>query len=221
LTGNPKPQPTAARGSRQRQRTRNAILVAGQQLFASRAMESVTIDEIVDAAEVAKGSFYNHFDDKEGLAKAVYEMVQGDCEFHIFAANRDVADPAARVVRALCVVLLYALQHPDRLQAMISLSERKTTANSPLNVGVAADIENGLRQERMRGLDVEGGVLVVLGLVLVAVRHAMSSDTRTPASMIATTMGAATLRALGLDHAEAERLAQAAADDILGSASVR
>ena len=93
------------RGARRRQRTRSAIITAGQRLFAVRALESVSIDDIVAAADVAKGSFYNHFDHKEGLADTIVDVVQGDVEFHISVANRDIADAAVRVTRALAVVM--------------------------------------------------------------------------------------------------------------------
>ena len=68
------------RMDRRRMRTRSALMGAGQRLFAEKNIDGVTIDEIVDAADVAKGSFYNHFDGKESLADAIVELVQADCE---------------------------------------------------------------------------------------------------------------------------------------------
>ena len=53
---------------RRRVRTRAALLRAGASLFATRSVDGVSIDDIVAAADVAKGSFYNHFPDKEALA---------------------------------------------------------------------------------------------------------------------------------------------------------
>lgn len=64
MTATPRPD-------RRRQRTRAALLEAGRRLFAARSVEAVTIDDIVAAADVAKGSFYNHFTDREALAREV------------------------------------------------------------------------------------------------------------------------------------------------------
>ena len=200
---------------RQRQRTRSALLAAGQQLFAERPVASVTVDQIVDAAEVAKGSFYNHFVDKDAFADAVYELVQGDVEFHVFAANTDVVDPGARVVRALCTVVRYARAHPERLQATLSLARRATAAD-PLNTGLAADIRHGLEQGQMRGIDVETGILIVIGLIRAVVAHAMSSDCDRAIETLAADVSAATLRALGLPSDTATAIGSAAARDILG-----
>jgi len=206
---------SAPRQARRRQQTRSALLSAGQQLFAARSVDGVSIDEIVEAADVAKGSFYNHFGDKSELAGALFELIQRDCEAHIATANKDVADPAQRMVRALCVMLRYALNHPEQLQAMISISARKTLAQSPLNAGLSADITDGLAKGRMRGVDLEVGVIVVLGVINVATRHLLTSGTSTPSTAYASAVGAALLRALGVEAGDA--LAQAAAEELLSS----
>jgi AcrR family transcriptional regulator len=203
------------RQARRRQQTRSALLSAGQRLFAARSVDEVSIDEIVEVADVAKGSFYNYFGDKAELASAIFEFIQGDCEVHIASANRDISDPAQRMVRALCVMLRYALDHPERLHAMISLSARKTVAQSPLNAGLSADITDGLATGRMRGVDLEAGVIVVLGVINVATRHLLTSGTATPPIAFASIVGAALLRALGVD--QGDPLAEAAAADLLSS----
>lgn len=208
-------QPQAARAprvDRRRQRTRSAIIAAGQQLFATRPMEAVSIDDIVEAADVAKGSFYNHFDDKEGLAATIIELVQGDCEHHVFVANQDVEDAAARVARALAVMVRYAHDHPDRLQALLSLSNRRTNVNAPLNAGVTHDIKHGLETGRFRGVTLESGVLIVIGLISVAVDFLSGPNALTLPTQVVAEMGAALLRALGVEPEQAPVIAKAASE---------
>ena len=205
------------RPNRQRARTRAAILGAGEQLFSTRPIEGVSIDEIVETADVAKGSFYNHFDDKEDLARTIVELVQGDCGFHIFTANRDIDDPAKRMVRAHCVMIAYAFSHPDRLQAMLSFSARTTSINSRLNAGVVADLENGLSLGRFHGLDVSAALIVVIGIGRLAIAHALSSDEITAPASFAAEIGRALLRALGLADEEAAIIAQESAQDLLST----
>jgi AcrR family transcriptional regulator len=207
------PQPVRApRVDRRRQRTRSAIIAAGQQLFAARPLEGVSIDDIVEAADVAKGSFYNHFDDKEGLADTIVELVQGDCEHHVFVANQDVEDAAARVARALAVMVRYAHDHPDRLQAMLSLSNRSTNVKAPLNAGVTHDIRVGLETDRFKGVTVESGVLIVIGLISVAVDFLSGPDVATPPTQVVAEMGAALLRALGVEPDQALHVAAEASE---------
>ena len=52
--------------------TRMALLAAGQKLLAERPIDALAIDEIVQTAGVAKGSFYNHFEDKDAFAFAIF-----------------------------------------------------------------------------------------------------------------------------------------------------
>lgn len=203
------------RGGRQRQRTRSALLSAGEQLFALQPVGSVTVDQIVGAADVAKGSFYNHFADKEAFADAVYELIQGDIEFHVFAANQGIDEGAVRTVRGLCTVIRYAKAHPERLKATLSLARRTSTAD-PLNAGLTADIRHGLEQGAMRGIDLETGLVVVIGLIRAAVAHAMSSDCDRAIETLAADISAAVLRALGVAPQDATAIGASAARDILG-----
>ncbi len=58
------------RDENRRQRTRD-ICAAGLSLFLERGIEAVAIDDIVNAAGVAKGSFYRYFKDKTDLVDAI------------------------------------------------------------------------------------------------------------------------------------------------------
>ena len=49
------------------ERTRHALLAAGHQLLADRSIDALAVDDIVQAAGVAKGTFYIHFESKERL----------------------------------------------------------------------------------------------------------------------------------------------------------
>jgi AcrR family transcriptional regulator len=187
-------------------------MAAGQHLFATRPLESVSIDDIASAADIAKGSFYNYFDDKEGLASAIIERVQADCEHHIGLANEGIADPAHSMARAMAVVVIYAHDHPDRVQAMLTLSERRRDIEAPLNAGVTRDIREGLQGGQFDGLSVQSGVLVAQGLISVAVDFLQSQDAKGAAAAVVREIGAALLRALGVDPAIAPTIAAEAAE---------
>ncbi|AHF79492.1 TetR/AcrR family transcriptional regulator [Thermococcus paralvinellae] len=51
--------------------TRERILKAARELFAEKGYDKTTVDEIVERAGVAKGTFYNYFRSKEELIKIV------------------------------------------------------------------------------------------------------------------------------------------------------
>ena len=63
------------RRERKREATRNQIIEAAKALFDERRYDDVTIDEITNRADVAKGTFYLHFRTKDDVAAEVYNEV--------------------------------------------------------------------------------------------------------------------------------------------------
>lgn len=202
------------RPDRRRARTRAALLQAGQSLFAAQSVDAVSVDDIVAAADVAKGSFYNHFADKEALARVIAGAVRGETEAEIDEANAGVADPALRMARAQAVVVRYAGRNPERARAMGRLYAGATLPNAPLNRGVRADIEAGLAAGRFTGLTVEAGVLMAMGIAGVAASRALDPDNPTPLPLLSRQLTFGLLRGLGLADADARELADEAAADI-------
>jgi AcrR family transcriptional regulator len=190
---------------------------AGQSLFAERSVEGVTIDDIVLAAEVAKGSFYNHFSDKEGLAREIAVEVRGFAEAAVTEANAGVDDPAARVARALCVFVLDAVDHPERNRAQRRLFTGATLIDAPMNRGVRRDVEAGLAAGRFAGVSPESAVLMVMGIVNFAVARVLEPHAPASAVVVARELGFGLLRGLGVEAAEAEAVAAAASEGIFGA----
>ena len=65
---------SSSAGSLRRARMRLALVEAAMRLFAKQGIDATTIDEIVDLAGVAKGTFYNYFTDRSDIARAVAAM---------------------------------------------------------------------------------------------------------------------------------------------------
>jgi len=61
---------TNTRRARKKAATRDVILHAGMQLFTKHGIDAVTVDQIVDAADVGKGTIYNYFPTKEAIVVA-------------------------------------------------------------------------------------------------------------------------------------------------------
>jgi AcrR family transcriptional regulator len=59
--------PFPSRRDRKKERTRSEIYSAAMKLFLRRGFEAVTIEEICDAADVARATFFLHFSTKEAL----------------------------------------------------------------------------------------------------------------------------------------------------------
>ncbi|OIJ88640.1 hypothetical protein BIV25_36345 [Streptomyces sp. MUSC 14] len=59
--------PVQGRRERNKLRVRNRIYDAAVELFTRQGYDQTTVDEITEAADVARGTFFNHFQRKEDL----------------------------------------------------------------------------------------------------------------------------------------------------------
>ena len=196
-------------------RTRLALMKAGRKLFAEHAAEGVTIDEIVLAAEVAKGSFYTHFADRDALVAAITQETREWVERRVDAANADVADPARRIARAVCVYLRFAFDEKEQAGVLSRVQASHTSLAAPLNQGLVEDVTRGLAEGRLTVATVESGALFVLGVAQATMLRILRETSIAAAVMIGQQMSALLLRGLGLAHGEAEAIAAQAADEIL------
>ena len=87
-----------AKQAERRAATTEAILKAGRRLFGDRGFASTTIDDIAEAAQVAKGAVYHHFATKEAVFAAVFDVVSRDLVTEIDRAARMEKDVLAAIV---------------------------------------------------------------------------------------------------------------------------
>ena len=87
-----------AKQAERRAATTEAILRAGRRLFGERGFAATTMDDIAEAADIAKGAVYHHFKTKEAVFEAVFEQVSGDLVQDIDRAVRSEKDVLAAIV---------------------------------------------------------------------------------------------------------------------------
>jgi AcrR family transcriptional regulator len=196
-------------------RTKAALMAAGRRLFSQHPIDAVTVDDIVQAAEVGKGSFYNHFADREALGRAITAQIRASIESAVARANAGVDDPARRLARAVCSYLRYALDEPEQAGVLVHIHSGHTSLTAPLNHGLVEDLETGLASGRFEVATVESGVLYVLGVTQLALVRIVQAPDPAFAISLSQQMCALVLRGLGLPGAEADRIAAQASDAIV------
>jgi AcrR family transcriptional regulator len=87
-----------AKQAERRAATTEAILKAGRRLFGERGFAATTIDDIAEAARVAKGAVYHHFATKEAVFEAVFDQVSLDLVQEVDRAARTEKDVLAAMV---------------------------------------------------------------------------------------------------------------------------
>lgn len=201
-----------------RTKTREALLVAARTLLAGRGTESFTVDDVVQLASVAKGSFYNHFPDKEHLIEEVSRLTRHKETAEIEAANRDIAEPAAKIARGMAVYARFALTSPDEARIMTLAHVDALSVKSSMNAGLVRDLADGLRAGKITIPSIEAGALLVIGQTAVLLSRLKNGIKTDDAGALAQQCIALTLIGLGLEYKMAHLTSAQAVEDIFRGA---
>ena len=102
----------ATRGARRRARTRSAILDAAERSFAEVGYRRTKMEDVAERADVAIGSIYGHFGNKDGLYFAVVERAVELFASYLREAYRPEWTPLEQVVACGDAYLRFHLEHP-------------------------------------------------------------------------------------------------------------
>lgn len=83
--------------------TRTRILAAAMGLFASRGYEATSIQQIIDAVGIAKGTFYHHFSGKDAMMAVLVEDMTSRVMEGVEAVLAGDLDPAQKFIRVFKV----------------------------------------------------------------------------------------------------------------------
>jgi AcrR family transcriptional regulator len=87
-------RPVETRTERRRRPYRQALIEAGYQVIARKGIDSATISEIAEFADVGAGTVYNYFASKDELAVCVMDLVMDRLAQRIESVTNGFTDPA-------------------------------------------------------------------------------------------------------------------------------
>ena len=215
LEGYPMTEVLSAREANSR-KIRGALLEACGELLAEKPIDALTINEIVDRAGVAKGSFYNHFSDKEALAAAVPEAIRVEVEERVETCNQNVTDPAYKIARGMSNFIQFAVADPQRAVIMLRGFERLTASDHPLNQSLQQHVREGIDAGRFRSICDEAGMIQMIGCVyFTGLRILEQKLSPAEAIELGSKVFTLLLCGFGLEEEEARRIVGDSARDII------
>jgi len=129
------------RRARRRAETRTRILRAAWGLFARQGFFATTVEQITEAADVGKGTFFNYFPSKEHVLAGFGEMQVGK----IRAALEDYRRQP-RPLREVLQRLVYALaEEPGRSPALVRSLLVANLSSEPVRQLWRRNLERGRR----------------------------------------------------------------------------
>lgn len=121
------PRATAAgahpnRMSRQRQKTRERLVRAALSVMAVKGVETATIADITEAADVGFGSFYNHFTSKEEILETATLELFDRIGAKIDETIGSIEDPCLALATAIRLFVGILITRRDWAQFIIRVS---------------------------------------------------------------------------------------------------
>jgi AcrR family transcriptional regulator len=115
---------TVGRGS-----ARAKILSAAIDAFAERGVAATRVEDLLQAADVSRRTFYQQFDDKPAVVHALFELVTQHLAATFAAAAARTTDPLVAIDEALALYLELHRTDRDIVRALLEEAQR---AESPL-----------------------------------------------------------------------------------------
>jgi AcrR family transcriptional regulator len=164
-------------GREKRARTRAQIVEAGAMLLAERPPEALTVDAVVEAAGVAKGTFYYHFQSLEELTAAVGERLGESFDELLAPARLGLSDPIARISFGLTKFLDKAIAEPVWARLVVQSAQAPTEFARSVRGNLKSDLSEAKAQGRLVVQDVEFAADIVMGIWLQVIRGTLQRRT--------------------------------------------
>ncbi len=121
---------------------RAAILEAARATFGEIGYGAASVRDIVRATDLAAGTFYNYFPDKESIFLALVEEIAAEARARVRAARRNAASPAGFVEDGYRAYFAFIVEDPAN-QAFLS-------RNAGTIRGLLADGQASLGADELR-----------------------------------------------------------------------
>ena len=155
-----------------RERTRNRLLIATQELLLERSAGALTIRDVSHQAELSHGTLYNYFEDRDAMVRALFETRRSTLRPELEAAMTSGADLAfePRLRRFMRELFEAFESHHRYIQVVFQAEHLKPTGShsdliAALDEIVAAGVREGVVAKAMEetlGLVLAGSIRAVL-----------------------------------------------------------
>jgi AcrR family transcriptional regulator len=181
-------------------KTREQLLAAARSLYAKQAVESVTVEDVVREAGVAKGTLYVHFKNIEAVQMAVADELTQTFVDLLQPRRAIFRDPIERIADG-CYTFLHQATLNQKWGGLVArYAWSFPTVGSAARSLLADDLHQAARQKRIAEISSELGTAIVVGIVLQVMRSASERDVQSSDVPFAI---AAILQALGVTRREA------------------
>ena len=195
------------RSDRRMVRNRKALLGAAEKLIAEKGIDRLTIDEITEAADLAKGTFYNYFNDKNEIAQELALVIRRDIRDQVGIAEQGFDDTAGQLVAGIAVCLHAAAVSPARAAVLSRMYSLWLSPDANKEFRLFKYLEAGYRTGRFSTGDLPVAIVLTVGAVQAGIMRALQLGERDAIGKLAQFLSESVLRGLGVKGSEAHAVA--------------
>ncbi|MGY2486196.1 TetR/AcrR family transcriptional regulator [Cupriavidus sp. CP313] len=190
-------------GQERRTRMRQKLLEAAARVVADLGEKKATIDDFIQAAGVARGTFYNYYETRDELLADLWKEIGHDPFDEIQRRCHTIADPVERFAAQTRLVLQRTFEKPAWGWLVYALSVDGQSINEDLLSYPRPELIAGKHAGQFEFGDLASASDLVVGSVRMAMR-ALLSESRPPGYV--RSFCVCLLRALGVDAARAQAI---------------
>jgi AcrR family transcriptional regulator len=174
---------TTATGKRERTKAANreAILVAARRVFSDIGYGAASVRDVVRETDLATGTFYNYFPDKESVLRALVDEITVEARARVRAARAAATTLEEFVSRGFRAYFEFLAEDPDTVALMRRNSGTiRTMFDEPaLGAGIEelrADLEAAVAQGRIPPHDADLMAVAMVGAGVEIGLHMVERD---------------------------------------------
>lgn len=193
------------RGAKRAAQTRAKLVRAAMEAMAEKGVDGATINDITERADVAVGSFYNHFGTRDAIIKAAAQTMIEDMAHALDGLWDHVDDPVEVIATAIRIAFKRAMDDPAWGWFLLRTSERGGLITRGLGARMARDLKAAKLAGRVKPHNIDHIALALVGTFMSFLSAGLQGDlTKSGAEDMAQTI----LILLGLPAAEAAKIAK-------------
>lgn len=116
----------------EREKTHNRILGAGASVFGEQGVDGATVQDILEEADLSRGTFYNYFSNKYEVLRSLFKIVTENVYETVTDAARRADDPGSSIRAALEAYLDLHRRGGDLVPVLQTEAVRSESPLAPL-----------------------------------------------------------------------------------------
>lgn len=193
-------------GATRRSRTRVRLLSSARRLFGREGGRATRVEDICEAASIARGTFYNYFPSFEAMQAALFEELSNGFDKAVHQAFEQLDGPAERTSAAIRFYLTHIVEDHEWGWGMVNTGMGVGFFHATVSDRVIETIQEGIDSRDFTIETAEAGRDILLGSGLAAAITLLSG---TAPERHIETVAAGVLQALGTPKDKARELVSA------------